>query len=136
MLGWRRSAKDLLPISKKFGTTPAILIAPLFGTPGLPAGSNRLRGGRAETQYGNRKEGGAEHADKNELRPDHVDTGAAVKDRLRERHEMRRRRRLHDGAQERRHALERRVAPGKHIERHRYQYIEQTEDRVAAWCER
>ena len=40
--------------------------------------SNGLRRGRAKAQNGERKEHGADHSDKNKLRPDHVEAGAAV----------------------------------------------------------
>ena len=109
-----------------FVRSAAILITPFWQL------SNGMRRGRAEAQYGNREEDGANHADKNELRPDHVDTGAAVKDRLRERHEMCRRRGLHEGCQPMRHAFKRRIAAGKQIHRQKYQHEQQTELRHGA----
>ena len=60
------------------------------------AASPRLCGDLAEPQQRQREEQGADQRDREELRPDHVEARAAIQDRLGERHEMRRGRRLHD----------------------------------------
>ena len=76
-------------------------VIPCGAAAGLPDGeylSRRLRDGRAETQDRKPEEQGPDHGDRKELRPHHVQSGAAIEDRLRERDEMRRWRRLHDVA--------------------------------------
>ena len=96
------------------------------------AASPRLCGDLAKAQQREAQEQPADQGDREELRPDHVEAGAAIEDRLRKRHEMRRGRCLHDGAQERRHALERRIAAGEHVHRKRDQHVQQAELRHRA----
>ena len=67
----------------------------------------------------------ADQRDREELRPDHVESGAAVEDGLGKRDEVRGGRCLHDGAQEGRHALERRIAPREHVHGNRDQHVQQ-----------
>src|SRR5271156_3559084 len=70
---------------------------------------HRLRRDGPEAQNGETEEHASDPGDCQEFRPHHIDSRAAIEDRLREGDEMRRGRGLHRGREPWRHAFERRI---------------------------
>ena len=116
--------KKCCPYATRSGKQP---YGYLFRFPELRRVLGCLRYHRTETQDGEAKEQGPDDRYRKELRPDHVEPGAAVENCLRERDEMRRRRYLHEFGEPWRHALQRRIAAREHVHGQKDQHVQQAE---------